>query len=402
MSQVQSLNCDPCDQRRDLRNYNADLRGAVQMHYHDLAIDFKMLENKLNEQPISGITISVKENRIIVAFYYRPKEDVEKGDALLQHKHGDNDPMEREFMHISFFPKGEGGVHSTIPSSKASKDHLFLTNEHILTCLGHGERYYTLSNYFKTLAHYFNTETPITRPGEELAPYIKEFINSCLDRKLYPEYRSKEPSREEKKRQLVDLLTQLHDSVKELCRDGDRDRDRAREARVLQRDVVMGEGVGSIREGAAEMDEDGWVGETKRGVGVTKRESVRQANRFHPHNRSTGSAAGTKRASGGGSTKVVLYSGKIQKLRELNKKLRKHKTKNKTKIEKNNKKIDELKIKIKKEKAKAKEKLKKQKAKAKEKLKKEKAKAKEKLKKEKEKLKKQKTKKVHITKKIKK
>ena len=396
MSQVQSLNCDPCDQRRDLRNYDADLRGAVQMHYHDLAIDFKMLENKLNEQPISGITISVKENRIIVAFYYRPKKDDEKGVALLQHKHGDNDPMEREFMHISFFPKGEGGVHSTIPSSKASKDHLFLTNEHILTCLGHGERYYTLSNYFKTLAHYFNTETPITRPGEELAPYIKEFINSCLDRKLYPEYRSKEPSREEKKRQLVDLLTQLHDSVKELCRDG------AREARVLQRDVVMGEGVGSIREGAAEMDEDGWVGETKRGVGVTKRESVRQANRFHPHNRSTGSAAGTKRASGGGSTKVVLYSGKIQKLRELNKKLRKHKTKNKTKIEKNNKKIDELKIKIKKEKAKAKEKLKKQKAKAKEKLKKEKAKAKEKLKKEKEKLKKQKTKKVHITKKIKK
>ena len=395
MSQVQSLNCDPCDQRRDLRNYDADLRGAVQMHYHDLAIDFKMLENKLNEQPISGITISVKENRIIVAFYYRPKKDVEKGVALLQHKHGDNDPMEREFMHISFFPKGEGGVHSTIPSSKASKDHLFLTNEHILTCLGHGERYYTLSNYFKTLAHYFNTETPITRPGEELAPYIKEFINSCLDRKLYPEYRSKEPSREEKKRQLVDLLTQLHDSVKELCRDG------AREARVLQRDVVMGEGVGSIREGAAEMDEDGWVGETKRGVGVTKRESVRQANRFHPHNRSTGSAAGTKRASGGGSTKVVLYSGKIQKLRELNKKLRKHKTKNKTKIEKNNKKIDELKIKIKKEKAKAKEKLKKQKAKAKEKLKKEKAKAKEKLKKEKEKLKKQKTKKVHITKKLK-
>ena len=379
MSQVQSLNCDPCDQRRDLRNYDADLRGAVQMHYHDLAIDFKMLENKLNEQPISGITISVKENRIIVAFYYRPKEDVEKGDALLQHKHGDNDPMEREFMHISFFPKGEGGVHSTIPSSK---DHLFLTNEHILTCLGHGERYYTLSNYFKTLAHYFNTETPITRPGEELAPYIKEFINSCLDRKLYPEYRSKEPSREEKKRQLVDLLTQLHDSVKELCRDGDR----AREARVLQRDVVMGEG---------------GVGVTTRGVGVTKRESVRQTNRFHPHNRPTGSAAGTKRASGGGSTKSVLYLVKIEKLRELNKKLRKNKTKNKTKIEKNNKKIDELKIKIKKEKAKAKEKLKKQKAKAKEKLKKEKAKAKEKLKKEKEKLKKQKTKKVHITKKLK-
>ena len=377
MSQVQSLNCDPCDQRRDLRNYDADLRGAVQMHYHDLAIDFKMLESKLNEQPISGITISVKENRIIVAFYYRPKEDVEKGDALLQHKHGDNDPMEREFMHISFFLKGEGGVHSTIPSSK---DHLFLTNEHILTCLGHGERYYTLSNYFKTLAHYFNTETPITRPGEELAPYIKEFINSCLDRKLYPEYRSKEPSREEKKRQLVDLLTQLHDSVKELCRDGDR----AREARVLQRDVVMGEG----------------------GVGVTKRESVRQANRFHPHNRSTGSAAGTKRASGGGSTKSVLYLVKIEKLRELNKKLRKNKTKNKNKIEKNNKQIDELKIKIKKEKAK--EKLKKQKEKKleKEKLKKEKKLEKEKLKKEKkiekEKLKKEKLKKQKEKEKLKK
>ena len=121
----------------------------------------------------------------------------------------------------------------------------------------------------------------------------------------------------------------------------------------------------------------------------------------------------------GGSNKLVNYSGKIQKLRELNKKLRKNKTKNKTKIQKNNKKIDELKIKIKKEKEKAKAKLKKEKAKAK--LKKEKAKAKAKLKKEKEKAKakaklkkekakakeklkkeKAKVKKVHITKKIKK
>ena len=88
----------------------------------------------------------------------------------------------------------------------------------------------------------------------------------------------------------------------------------------------------------------------------------------------------------GGSTKLVIYLVKIEKIRELNKKLRKNKTKNKTKIQKNNKKIDELKNKIKKQKEKAKEKLKKEKAKAKEKLKKEKAKVK----------------KVHITKKIKK
>ena len=104
----------------------------------------------------------------------------------------------------------------------------------------------------------------------------------------------------------------------------------------------------------------------------------------------------------GGSTKLVIYLVKIEKIRELNKKLRKNKTKYKNKIQKNNKQIDELKIKIKKEKAKAKEKLKKEKAKAKEKLKKEKAKAKEKIKKEKAKLKKLKVKKVHITKKIKK
>ena len=97
----------------------------------------------------------------------------------------------------------------------------------------------------------------------------------------------------------------------------------------------------------------------------------------------------------GGSTKLVIYLVKIEKIRELNKKLRKNKTKYKNKIQKNNKQIDELKIKIKKEKAMAKEKLKKEKAMAKEKLKKEKAKAKEKLKK-------QKAKKVHITKKIKK
>ena len=109
---------------------------------------------------------------------------------------------------------------------------------------------------------------------------------------------------------------------------------------------------------------------------------------------------------GGGSTKSVLYLVKIEKLRELNKKLRKNKTKNKNKIEKNNKQIDELKIKIKKEKAK--EKLKKQKEKKieKEKLKKEKKLEKEKLKKEKkiekEKLKKEKLKKQKEKEKLKK
>tara|TARA_B000000477_G_scaffold325_1_gene314 strand:- start:15589 stop:16488 length:900 start_codon:yes stop_codon:yes gene_type:complete len=95
--------------------------------------------------------------------------------------------------------------------------------------------------------------------------------------------------------------------------------------------------------------------------------------RFHPFRR-------------GGSTKLVIYLVKIEKIRELNKKLRKNKTKNKNNIEKNNKRIDELKKKIKKEKAKAKEKLKKEKAKTK----------------EKDKLKKLKVKKVHITKKTKK
>ena len=89
----------------------------------------------------------------------------------------------------------------------------------------------------------------------------------------------------------------------------------------------------------------------------------------------------TKKA--GGSTKIVLYLVKIEKIRELNKKLRKNKTKNKSKIEKNNKLIDELKVKIKKQKEK--EKLKKQKEKKLEKEKLKKQKEKEKLKKQKEK-----------------
>jgi|TARA_B110000114_G_scaffold178247_1_gene211029 hypothetical protein len=88
---------------------------------------------------------------------------------------------------------------------------------------------------------------------------------------------------------------------------------------------------------------------------------------------------------GGGSTKVVVYSDKIKKLTELNKKLRKNKIKNKNKIEKNNKQINELKDKIKKEKQKEKEKIKKEKEKEKEKIKKEKQKEKEKIKKEKQK-----------------
>ena len=87
----------------------------------------------------------------------------------------------------------------------------------------------------------------------------------------------------------------------------------------------------------------------------------------------------------GGSTKVVVYSDKIKKLTELNKKLRKNKIKNKNKIEKNNKQINELKDKIKKEKQKEKEKIKKEKEKEKEKIKKERQKEKEKIKKEKHK-----------------
>ena len=90
-----------------------------------------------------------------------------------------------------------------------------------------------------------------------------------------------------------------------------------------------------------------------------------------------------RRTGGGGSTKIVLYLVKIEKIRELNKKLRKNKTKNKSKIEKNNKLIDELKLKIKKQKEK--EKLKKQKDKKLEKEKLKKQKEKEKLKKQKEK-----------------
>ena len=87
----------------------------------------------------------------------------------------------------------------------------------------------------------------------------------------------------------------------------------------------------------------------------------------------------------GGSTKTVMYLVKIDKLKQKNKLLKKDKIKNKNKIEKNNKLIDQLKAKIKKEKAKAKAKAKKEKAKAK--AKKEKAKAKAKAKKEKAKAK---------------
>jgi len=83
------------------------------------------------------------------------------------------------------------------------------------------------------------------------------------------------------------------------------------------------------------------------------------------------SEEGLEGLEGGGSTKVVVYSDKIKKLTELNKKLRKNKIKNKNKIEKNNKQINELKDKIKKQKQKEKEKNKKEKQKEKEKVKKE-------------------------------
>ena len=86
-------------------------------------------------------------------------------------------------------------------------------------------------------------------------------------------------------------------------------------------------------------------------------------------------------SSRGGSTKIVVYLVKIEKIKELNKKLRKNKSKNRNKIEKNNKEIDTLKIKIKKEKTKEKTKLKKEKELKKEKIKKQKEKKIEKAKK---------------------
>jgi hypothetical protein len=322
----QSLECDICDQRRDLnRNYDEDEQMVVKMLYTDLYSDLINLEKLIRDgRHAPGISFnirdeSIRDKSIIVKFYYIPKRD----DAILKnqiHPSG----VKREIMHISLFPDDVGGIHTTIPDKPVAGSppflqRLYLTNEHILTCLGNGKKYYTLSNYLKTLAHYFDKEEPITRPKEEpLPPKIQYFINNCLNRRLYPHFpEPDEPTRDDKKKQLVNLLTALHGSVTELCR----------------------------------IDND-----------LNK----------------------NKRRKRGGSTKVVLYLIKIEKLRELNKKLRKNKTKNKNKIEKNNKQIDELKIKIKKEKAKAKEKLKKEKAKAKEKLKKEKAK------------------KVHITKKIKK
>tara|TARA_B110001450_G_scaffold119431_1_gene112589 strand:+ start:117 stop:1091 length:975 start_codon:yes stop_codon:yes gene_type:complete len=319
----QSLNCDTCDQRLGLnRNYDDDEQLAVRMLYRDLQSNLTKLELQIRDgRHAPGILINIKPDRIIVEFYYIPK----RGDAILTHQIDKRDGMKRQIMHISLFPDGVGGVHTTIPESRSAAGssppiRLYLTNEHILTCLGHGKKYYTLLNYLKTWAHYFNKEQPITRPTEPLDHKIQDFINKCLARRLYPHVpEAYEPTREEKKKQLVNLLEALHNSVQELC----------------------------------EIDTD------------------------------------SNKRRRGGSTKVVLYLIKIEKLRELNKKLRKNKTKYKNKIQKNNKQIDELKIKIKKEKIK-------------EKLKKEKAKAKEKLKKQKAKLKKQKVKKVHITKKIKK
>ena len=324
--QDQSLNCETCDQGRGLsRNYDDDERLAVQMLYKDLESDLTKLKERISDgRHRPGIEMKITPDRIIVEFYYIPTAD----DAILRYRLPGGDPMKRQIMHISFFPNREGGLHTTIPSSgRAGRPEfveemrLYLSNEHILTCLGHGKKYYTLLNYLKTWAHYFDKEKPITRPTELLDHDIQAFINRCLARRLYPERdEAYEPTREHKKTQLADLLKALHGSVQELCH--------------------------------IDTYSNPDLNKRRRGVG--------------------------------GSTKVVLYLIKIEKLRELNKKLRKNKTKNKNKIQKNNKQIDELKIKIKKEKANVKEKLKKEKAKAKEKLKK------------------LKVKKVHITKKIKK
>ena len=234
-----------------------------------------------------------------------------------------------EYFHLSLFTKNDryGGLHLTCYPDKK----LYLTNEEVLFCCGMEEKYIIL-NLFKTLIYYLEHQK--RWDNSELSDMIKNFMFCC------------HKDSDSKKKDIIRLLKLLHTEYnnftpltrycttlarKTVNRDRDRDRDRE-------------------REGERERDKD---------------------------------ERGRDRLGGsGGSTKVVLYLIKIEKLRELNKKLRKNKTKYKNKIQKNNKQIDELKIKIKKEKAKAKEKLKKEKAK--------------------KKLKKVKVKKVHISKKIKK
>jgi len=364
----QSLNCDTCDQRRGLnsRKYDGDERQAVMMLYSDLKSDLIKLERHISDgryAPGISFNISRDKSRIIVDFYYIPESATDQKDISKK---------KRQIMHISLFPNEPGGVHTTIPGepeegSTPFQRRLYLTNEHILNCLGNGSKYYTLLTFLRTWTHYFKTEQPITRTTGRLPVVVQNFINNCLDRRLYP--MGVEPDRVEKKKQLVDLLEALHKSVLELCEiDARRWRERGD---GYQRDETRERERASDRDRGRDRDRDGDRDETRDG------ESERDRDRDRGRSRSPGRPG----RSLGGSTKSVLYLVKIEKLRELNKKLRKNKTKNKNKIEKNNKQIDELKIKIKKEKAK--EKLKKQKEKKleKEKLKKEKAKAKEKLKK---------------------
>jgi hypothetical protein len=294
------------DQHCDLyRNYDYDEQVSVKTKYKEIFSDLDTLMKKVASiGGIPGVVFKNDRTKIIISLYIN-HDNIDK----------------RELLHITLFQGDRyGGLHAT---HQKTGDHIYLTNEHILKCCGEGKQYYTTTNFFSTLAYYFETKKRITqgKKNEDLPRHILNFINTCITFDHWPmKSDAEKPSELIKQQTIVRLLRELENAS-----------------------------------------------------------AAKSNKRFDPYDR----------PSRGGSIKIVLYSVKIEKLRELNKKLRKNKnkTKNKNKIENNNKQIDKLKIKIKKEKEKTK--LKKQK----EKLKKQK---------DKEKLKKQKVKKVHVTKKTKK
>tara|TARA_B110000259_G_C14030317_1_gene406380 strand:- start:3276 stop:4229 length:954 start_codon:yes stop_codon:yes gene_type:complete len=187
------------DQHCDLyRNYDYDEQVSVKTKYKEIFSDLDTLMKKVaSNGGIPGVVFKNDRTKIIISLY-------------INHDNSDK----RELLHITLFQGDRyGGLHAT---HQKTGEHIYLTNEHILKCCGEGKQYYTTTNFFSTLAYYFETKKRITpgKKNEDLPQHILNFINTCITFDHWPMKSSddEKPSELIKQQTIVRLLRELENA----------------------------------------------------------------------------------------------------------------------------------------------------------------------------------------------
>jgi len=165
-----SLQFSCTDQSSDFRRLNHDLSTAIRTEYKNMDMKLDEFHEYIDKTgTIDGVDFNTKEpGRIVITF---------RRQGILSRPG-------KELFHLSLFTKGDrfGGLHASIPDNipnrKKTPRHIYLTNEHILSCCGKGDgEKYIISNFLRTLAYYFLNRQRIN--GSALDGNTVDFMNIC-------------------------------------------------------------------------------------------------------------------------------------------------------------------------------------------------------------------------------